>query len=202
MVGEYEEAVEIYDAEVDILENDPDYKDYAWGYYTYKGRGVCCYELGRYDEAMADFQTLIDKYESPYEPLAHRYLGMIYTEKGDTEKAKENYDKAVELYSGQIESTPDSYGAYSDRGLCYLGLGEYDLAISDFEKVIELEPNSVDTHSGKNLYVEGHKNLGIAYSASGDKGKARENLEEGLRLANEQGLDETATEIENLLDKL
>jgi tetratricopeptide (TPR) repeat protein len=153
MVGEYEEAVEISDAEVDILENDPDYKDYAWGYYTYTGRGVCYYELGRYDEAIGDFQTLIDKYESELEPLAHRYLGMIYTEKGDTEKAKQNYDKAVELYSGQIESKPDSYGAYSDRGLCYISLDEYDLAISDFEKVIELEPNYVDAHSGKNLYI-------------------------------------------------
>jgi tetratricopeptide (TPR) repeat protein len=145
-----------------------------------------------------DFQTLIDEYE----PLAYRYLAMIYTEKGDAEKAKHNYDKAVELYSEQIESTPDSYGAYSDRGLCYLGLGKYDSAISDFDKVIELEQNSVDAHSGKNHYIEEYKNLGIAYSARGDKDKAEEALEEGLRLANEQGLDETATEIENLLGDL
>ncbi|RCV64144.1 Tetratricopeptide (TPR) repeat containing protein [Methanophagales archaeon] len=202
MIGEYEEAIETYDAELDILENDPDYKDYEWGYYTYKGRGACCYELGRYDEAIVDFQTLIDDYESHYEPLAYRYLGMIYTEKGDEDKAKENYDKAVGLYSGQIESTPDSYGLYNDRGLCYLGLGEYDSAISDFEKVIELEPNYVDPHSGENLYIEAYKNLGIAYSASGDKDKAKEALEEGLKLANEQGLKETATEIENLLGDL
>jgi tetratricopeptide (TPR) repeat protein len=60
----------------------------------------------------------------------------------------------------------------------------------------------VDAHSGKNPYIEAYKNLGIAYSASGDKDKARESLEEGLRLANEQGLDETATEIENLLGDL
>ena len=202
MIGEYEEAVKIYDAEVDIIENDPDYKDYAWGYYTYKGRGACCYELGRYDEAIVDFQTLIDDYETTYEPLAYRYIAMSYTAKGDTDKAKQNYDKAVELYSEQIESAPDSYGAYSDRGLCYLGLGEYDSAISDFEKVIELEPNSVDAHSGKNPYIEAYKNLGIAYSASGDKDKAKASLEEGLRLANEQGLKETATEIENLLGDL
>ena len=202
LMKEYGKAVELYDAYIDILENDPDYRDYEWGYYAYKGRGVCCYELGRYDGAIEDFQTLIDKYESNYEPLAYRYLGMIYTEKGDEDKAKQNYDKAVGLYSEQIESTPDSYGAYNDRGLCYLGLGEYDLAISDFAKVIELEPNSVDEYSGKNPYIVAHKNLGIAYSASGDKDKARKYLEEGLRLANEQGLEETATEIENLLGDL
>ena len=178
-------ALELYDAQIDLIENDPDYKDYQWGYYAYRGRGVCCYEIGEYDNAIADFRTLIDKYESEFEPLAHQYLGMIFTERGDEVMATQNFEKAVELYSEQIESKPGSFEIYNERGLCYLGLEEYDSAISDFEKVIDLEPNYVDVHSGKNFYIEAYKNLGIVYSETGDKEKAREYLEEGLRLANE-----------------
>nr|CBH39684.1 conserved hypothetical protein, containing TPR repeat [uncultured archaeon] len=199
IIGEYNKAIELCNEEIAL----PIFEWYPYAYYAYTLRGACYYELGEYGKAISDFEKVIEEYESELEAHAYMYLGMAHSEAGNETEARAAFESAVDLYNVTIEVGGwVGAGTYNDRGLCYLGLDEYDLAIPDFEKVIELEPNYVDAHSGKNLYIEAYKNLGIAYSASGDKDKARDYLEEGLRLANEQGLEETATEIENLLDKL
>jgi tetratricopeptide (TPR) repeat protein len=199
IIGEYNKAIELCNEEIAL----PIFQWYPYAYYAYTLRGACYYKLGEYDNAISDFEKVIEEYESELEAHAYMYLGMAHSEAGNETEATAAFESAVGLYNVTIEVGGwVGAGTYNDRGLCYLGLGEYDSAISDFEKVIELEPNSVDAHSGKNPYIEAYKNLGIAYSASGDKDKAREYLEEGLRLANEQGLKETATEIEKLLGEL
>ena len=199
IIGEYNKAIELCNEEIAL----PIFEWYPYAYYAYTLRGACYYELGEYDKAISDFEKVIEEYESELEAHAYMYLGMAHSEAGNETEATAAFESAVGLYNVRIEVGGwVGAGTYNDRGLCYLGLDEYDLAIPDFEKVIELEPNYVDAHSGKNLYIEAYKNLGIAYSASGDKDKAKESLEEGLKLANEQGLKETATEIENLLGDL
>ena len=41
---------------------------------------------------------------------------------------------------------PDNAGAYSNRGVTYGQGGDFDNAINDFDKVIELQPDNADAY--------------------------------------------------------
>ena len=62
---------------------------------------------------------------------------------------------------------PDSVGLYSRRGDCHLFLGHFAAAVSDFEKMIALDP----------AQDAPHWRLGIAYYFAGDFGKAARQFE-------------------------
>ncbi|MCX6234782.1 MAG: tetratricopeptide repeat protein [Bacteroidetes bacterium] len=55
---------------------------------------------------------------------------------------KENYQEAVRFFTVAITSTPDYYEAYLYRGGANMNLGDLDLAINDFNKAIEIQPDS------------------------------------------------------------
>ena len=48
-----------------------------------------------------------------------------------------------------IQLNPDDTNAYSNRGAVFVSKGDYDRAIADFTKAIELDPNNTNAH--KNL---------------------------------------------------
>ena len=61
----------------------------------------------------------------------------------------EDYNKAIELcpeYEEEVSTIEDLYlglaGYYHDRAECYEGLGEYEKAIEDYNRTIELIENS------------------------------------------------------------
>ena len=55
---------------------------------------------------------------------------------GDAEKAKQDFDKAIEL--GYEESH-----AYTSRGLFHAEMGEFEKAIEDYNKALEIEPEAI-----------------------------------------------------------
>ena len=60
-------------------------------------------------------------------------LGLTYYDAGEQRKAIANYSKAIEL-------VPNYVTAIADRGLSHSMNDEYDLALNDFERAIELVP--------------------------------------------------------------
>jgi tetratricopeptide (TPR) repeat protein len=54
---------------------------------------------------------------------------------------KGRHEKAVEEFSKVIEMNPTGAVLYKDRGTAYRKLGEYELALKDFEKAIEIDKN-------------------------------------------------------------
>jgi len=59
-------------------------------------------------------------------------------------------ERAAELYSQLIEVSPNHY-IYNHRGLVYLSLSNYEKAIADFTKAIELEPNDTRVYTNRGL---------------------------------------------------
>lgn len=57
-----------------------------------------------------------------------------------------NFNQAIELYSKLIETSPSVSNSYMCRGIAYIGKASYDLAIKDFEKFNELQPNNYQCH--------------------------------------------------------
>lgn len=55
--------------------------------------------------------------------------------------SEDNFVSAIEFFTQAIFLEPDSKIAYGRRAIAYRSLGEYDLAITDFDKNVELNPN-------------------------------------------------------------
>ncbi len=84
------------------------------------------------------------------------------------------------------------YGIYHSRGLTYYEMREYNKAISDFNKAIEL----------KSDYAEAYRDLGKAYVAIGDTANATEAFETAVRIFEEQGNTYAAGQVKQLLEEL
>ena len=67
--------------------------------------------------------------------VLYQYLGGIYQQRGDNEKALEAYAKGIDL-------SPTSLDLYLNRASLYLGLNNDERALSDYNKVLETEPNN------------------------------------------------------------
>eukprot|EP01129_Flabellula_baltica_P009159 TRINITY_DN3696_c0_g1_i1.p1 TRINITY_DN3696_c0_g1~~TRINITY_DN3696_c0_g1_i1.p1 ORF type:complete len:396 (+),score=134.34 TRINITY_DN3696_c0_g1_i1:67-1188(+) len=64
---------------------------------------------------------------------------------------KGNYDQAVTLLSDAIELTPDNHVLYSNRAASYMALSNWDLALEDCNKCIELADDFTKGHYRKGL---------------------------------------------------
>ncbi len=74
-----------------------------------------------------------------------------------TQGATTMYKNEMTLYNSILTTDPNNLMAYNNRGLVYESSGQYDLALSDYEKAIELGP----------AFVEAHNNRGLLYEAKG-----------------------------------
>lgn len=81
---------------------------------------------------------------------------------------------------------------YEGRGLCYLELGEYDKAISDFEKIKESKRRP------KN-YITAQKNIGDSYLRMGNKEKAKEYFEKTIEIA--EGYEKKKDEYKEIIEE-
>ena len=96
--------------------------------------------------------------------------GNAYADKGDYDRAIENYTRAIELnsknrghrivydvnkaikdYTKAIELSPKNADTYHCRGLVYYQKGDYDRAIEDFTRTIELNPNDAGAYYSRGL---------------------------------------------------
>ena len=83
--------------------------------------------------------------------------------------------KPVDIYSNRSvadEQKREEAEVYYTRGIAYCESGDYDQAIADFTKAIELEPGR----------AEGHYNRGTAYSKKGEVKLAIEDYTEAIEL--------------------
>lgn len=99
----------------------------AWFY-----AAKCSYQLGRYDEAIAAFQTFADKHPKSIPAFqVQKVIANCYEQLG----GDENLAKAIQQYDAVLKSaeTHATLEAYLDKGRCHEKLGEWNQAISTYE---------------------------------------------------------------------
>jgi tetratricopeptide (TPR) repeat protein len=117
----------------------------------------------KWDEAIADYSTVIEGYPAWSYPLIGR--GKAWTN-------KKEYDKAIADYDEAIRTSPENAYAYLLRGDCKRLKKDMDGAIADLSKAISIRPD----------YAAAYFWRGIAYTTKQDLANAKKDLVEALRL--------------------
>ena len=109
------------------------------------------------------------------------------------------YHEAVEVFSDGLARFPESYRLYRHRGHRYITLREFDKAIADFEKAVELaagQPVEIELDGApnaagiplSNTQFNIYYHLGLAYYCAGDFENAVDAYRECLRWSNNNDL--------------
>jgi tetratricopeptide (TPR) repeat protein len=78
--------------------------------------------------------------------------------------ARRDYDAAVANLSKAIASDPDKSEYYLERGNAYWAGGHGDLALPDFDRAVELKPDSTDAHLRRAEFEFGKKDEAAAFA--------------------------------------
>lgn len=117
--------------------------------------GIFYTTLGRYEEAIAEYQRAIElDRQSPY---PYNGLGNVYYALGRHEEAITAYQRAIEL-------DPKLASPHYGLGNAYDALGHHDDAIAEFRRAIELDPQDAYPHNGLGnvYYILGHYEEAVA----------------------------------------
>ncbi len=87
-----------------------------------------------------------------------------------TYKRNRVWENEIVLWSDAINKSPGKIRPYTNRGVEYLEQGEYDKAIIDLSRVIEL----------KRDYADGYYNRGLVYQKQGEYGRAVSDYSEAI----------------------
>ncbi len=153
-MGQHDQALKLLESEVQKHPDKPDLR-----------RELANLEAqeGKLDEALANYQALVDKYKSSprqYGDLLFR-IGVAYRQKGDLPHAIEYLEKAK-------DQTPDNGFVLNQLALMLEAGGKHKEAAAMYQKVIQNDPNN----------AEALNNLAFLLAETGG------NLDEALTLAN------------------
>lgn len=119
--GDYRSALDAVDKAIQMNDTDRDFM---------LRRANILSTLKRYDEALEQ----IDKYIEGDAEDGNGYLA-----KAEYEYDKKDYASAIEDYTTVTVLAPEYMPAYLKRGQSYAAIGKKDLAIKDFEKILETD---------------------------------------------------------------
>jgi tetratricopeptide (TPR) repeat protein/S1-C subfamily serine protease len=155
-IGEKQKGIDDYDKAISL---DPEsaHKYYNW-------RGVELNKLEDYEGALRDYNKAIEL--TPDNALYYSHRGDAYFQIGEKQKGIDDYDKAISL-------DPESaHKYYNRRGVKLYKLEDYEGALRDINKPIELTPDNA-------LY---YSNRGDAYFQIGEKQKGIDDYDKAISL--------------------
>jgi Tfp pilus assembly protein PilF len=130
--------------------------------------GIAYLGRGLKDMAMERFQKAVSLKKDYSE--AHNYIGTMYMDMAQWEKAIVSFDKALKNY---LYANPEH--ALYNSGWAYYNLQNYDMALSKYQKALQQ-----DRLSGLQPQIE--KNIGLIYIKQSNLAQAKEHLEKSVSL--------------------
>jgi len=170
----HDEAEKEYRKAIEIEPND------AKAHYNL---GVLFQNLERYDEAEREYRKAI-KIE-PNDAKAHTNLGILFDDLERHDEAEKEYRKAIEI-------EPNDTKAHNNLGALLYKLDRHDETEKEYRKAIEIQPNDAKVYAS----------LGLLYIKIDKSEKAKEAFQKALHLFSQQGRDEDARKLEDILRDL
>ena len=193
---EFDKALPLFNACIAEHPKDPN---------LYNNRGNIYKQMGKYNEAVSDYQKAISlnpKFTTPYNGMATIYLKTGQIDRGldilnqlkeidpnniqgalnraPFEVMLKDYDSAIKDYTIALKDKKNSI-YYKERAYAYLASSKPKQAIADYESYFKAGHSS----------AEAYKYLGISYEITGDNEKAIECFRKAAELyKKENNLDE------------
>lgn len=186
--GQYEEAIEEY---TKVIEANATNTTRVGAYIN---RAAAYIALERYDEAIADYTEAIIL--DPERALAYKNRAAAYNAKGDYELAISDSNGVIEMAAAgdAKDSDIDSIvaEAYIQRAYAYCNSDKPNLAITDCNRAIDIDPEQAYAYF----------NRGLAYKMLDKKVEAINDFAKSITLTDNLRLHERATrEIEELCEE-
>lgn len=110
----------------------------------FANRGLAYQELGRYDEAIVDYDAAIENKPSRV---------VLYSNRGTAYQLNKDFERALADYNTAIRMDSKSVAAFNNRGKVQEALGRPQLAIADYTAAIELKPQTaIAYHNRANVF--------------------------------------------------
>ncbi len=172
---EYDKAIADYDMAIKL---NPKYAD------AYNNRGLAYQNKGEHDQSTSDFNKAHELNPNPAKPSNKVYVDVSDDPYGDCDQQQDS-ERSIRGCTQIINFYGSKYKlyklpvAYINRGNAYKGKGEYDQAIADFTKAIELDPKVADAYN----------NRGYAYEKKGETNQALVDYKKASELGNADAKD-------------
>jgi lipoprotein NlpI len=130
----FDEAIRLYDkalAEGGLPSNDE--------IVVYLNRATAYYRLGRFDQAIADYTTVIKRQPS----------AQAYDDRGNAYRLSGRYAEAIADLSEAIRRDPGLAVAYDNRANAYVHAQRFAAALADYDKAIAHNGAIADFHSDR-----------------------------------------------------
>lgn len=141
-------VMSVYDEQIEEMPED---------YFAYFARGKEYYNLGCYDEALADFNQAI-KYmpEKAVEDMSQAYTlrALIYHKRGKMNLALDDLNNALQLM-------PSSQYSLLVRADLLCDMGDYEHAKNDYQLILRRDARSQDAYLGLARVAYKEKNMGM-----------------------------------------
>jgi len=139
----YNEAIADYNKAIEL---DPDWP------YAYNVRGAAYYALGEKQLAARDYNKFIElKNGNLYNPLSWYECGVIYHRAENYRSAIYYYDLAVKYGDVSGFSSAERTLFYNNRGNAYNSIKDYQQALKDYGKAIELDSTSAMSYWNRSI---------------------------------------------------
>ena len=204
---------------------------------AYYRRAYLFQSVGQYEDAIADFTRAaeIDPHHAIYGDRAIAYM-TIYQSKQSfaqnslspyvAQEAEEIITLAIADFDRAVELAPEDAANYSNRGLAYKILGQYERAIEDYNQAIQLNPEYTGAYFGRgNAYQElsdhvsaiadydralelspqnyqTYYNRGLSYLELGNVAQAQADWEQTVYLAEQQNDRDSALKAQGQLQRM
>jgi lipoprotein NlpI len=119
------------------------------------------------DLALPHCTALVESRRLSQEDLASAFIfrGVAYTNKGDFDRAIQDFDQAIRLQ-------PNRADAFNSMGMAIDYKRDYDRAIKNYDEAIRLKPD----------YADAFNNRGLVYEEKGDSDRAIQDFDQAIRL--------------------
>lgn len=103
-------------------------------------QGEKAYRTGRYTEAIAFFDKVLDQDAEHIN---------AYLQRGFCRNLVQDHAGAIADFTEVVTRKPDHAWAYISRGSAYSRMGKHELAIADFERVLALDPKDQEAYNNR-----------------------------------------------------
>ena len=150
-----------------LIKLNPNYE------YGYVSRGFAYEQMGDLNNALADYDKALENKPNDENTKNYRqsvleklhpevYTVEFFLKQAASLRENKDYVRAIKIYTKVLERDSENQDAYFQRGLTYLDTEKYFLALKDYNKLLELNPdydkeayfNRAQAHRNANHYKE------------------------------------------------